>query len=111
MRIFRIGNRITADLPDEFFFQCIKKLRRNLLSNGSLIDIDADLSAVADFEKRDFSRSITDIGILSHNAPVSGFTAEFERNGRQMLCSLLHDMHADTRRTRIENLIEAFRKA
>ena len=110
MRIFGIVHRIRTDLPDERLLQRLEKLRRDLLSDRDLIDIDADLSAVAELEKCDFACSITDVGILADDAPVSGFAAEFQCDRRQILCRLLHHMHSDARRAGVEDFVKPLRK-
>ena len=58
MRIFLIEKRFLPDLADELFLEAHDKLIGNLLSHGNLVDIDADLAAVAKLEECDLSGRI-----------------------------------------------------
>ena len=69
MRIFFIVKRV-PDLFPECVLEFADKLVCDLFCDRDLIDIDADLAAVAELEESDFARGVFQVGVLSDDAPV-----------------------------------------
>ena len=68
-------------------------------------------TGIADLEECNFPRCVLQVRIFSDYAPVSCFPAKFQRYRRQVLCGFRHDVNADLRRARIENLVESLGQA
>ena len=63
-RVFRIGFRMLADLGNKSSLQFLYKLFGDLFSDCYLVDIDAYLSGIKQFEESNLTRSICEVGIF-----------------------------------------------
>ena len=98
-----------ADLGNKSSLQFLYKLFGDLFSDCYLVDIDAYLSGIKQFEESNLTRSICEVGILSYDAPVAGFAAQLEGYRRQVLCGFCQHMFANRRASGVENLVEHVR--
>lgn len=106
-----IFQRMLANLAGKLRLQRVDERLGNLLCHGNLIDVDADLSGIAEFEKGDFARRVLNVGILANHAPVASFAAQFQCHGREVLGGLRQHVFAYRRRAGVEDLVEALRQA
>ena len=67
-----------ADLLYEGLFEFLNERLCHLFRHGYLVDIDADLSGVAEFEEGNFTSGILQVSIFADDAPVAGLATKFQ---------------------------------
>ena len=110
-RVFRIGDRMLADLRRKCLLEFLQERLRDLLGHGYLVDVDADLSGVAELEEGDLAGCVFEVGILAHHAPIAGLAAQLQRHGGEVLGGFGHHVLAHGGRAGVEDLVEALREA
>ena len=80
MRIFLVLQRICSDLFFKGVFQLGEERFCYFFSDCNLIDVDADLTAVAQLQECNFTRGILQVRVGADDAPVPGFSAKLQRN-------------------------------
>ena len=107
MRIFLVLQRICSDLFFKGVFQLREERFCNFFSDCNLIDVDADLTAVAQLQECNFTCGILQVRVGTDDAPVPGFSAKLKCNRRQMGCRFRQHMGSYFWRAGVEDFVKS----